>query len=237
MRIADHVWMVDGLRASKVYIIAHNNGIVIVDTCIPGSDAQILRYLRKIGYQPHDITGIIITHTHIDHIGSLPALHRITAAPVSASAGEAAVLSGHQSLPRPPGILGLAYIAVERLIAPDPVPVRYILRSGDEPPGLPGWRVVGTPGHTPDHISLYDPNSHLLIAGDAVIDIGGLRPPFRIFTTNVARANRSIALLAALPLRSAAFGHGQPVINDPMLSTRLAGIAGAERYGRAEGSV
>ena len=35
--------------------------------------------------------------------------------------------------------------------------------------GLPGWRVIETPGHSPGHVSLFRESDGVLIAGDAFV--------------------------------------------------------------------
>jgi hypothetical protein len=36
--------------------------------------------------------------------------------------------------------------------------------------GHADWEIVGTPGHTPDHVSLWQPEERLLVVGDALSD-------------------------------------------------------------------
>jgi glyoxylase-like metal-dependent hydrolase (beta-lactamase superfamily II) len=36
-------------------------------------------------------------------------------------------------------------------------------------PGMPGWRWVHTPGHTPGHVSLWRESDRTILAGDAFI--------------------------------------------------------------------
>jgi glyoxylase-like metal-dependent hydrolase (beta-lactamase superfamily II) len=91
--------------------------------------------------------------------------------------------------------------------------------------------VLDTPGHTPGHISLLDPRSGTLIAGDAVLTQGRvavagdlvLRWPFPALSTwnKPLAADSAQRLLAQRPSRLAT-GHG-PVIDDatPALTRAL----------------
>jgi len=229
MQILDGIWLIDQLRGTNAYIVAVGDGAVLVDTGFPGKAQLILDTLNQQGYTAAQVRAIVATHAQIDHIGNVAKLQQRTGAPVYASAGEASAIEGHVPLPYPPGLHGLPIALMNRLRRPHPAPVEVVLEPGKPIPHMPGWRVIATPGHTPDHISLYHPEREFLLAGDAVVNLGGPRRSPWIVTSLMPLAKASVALLAGLPLQSAAFGHGRPIINDPTLSLRLAHIAQADR--------
>jgi deazaflavin-dependent oxidoreductase (nitroreductase family) len=90
-------------------------------------------------------------------------------------------------------------------------------------PGLPEWRWVPTPGHTPGHVGYLRPKDGILIAGDAALTVdlnslGGVvfgrqrlaGPPW--YTTwDWPAATRSIRALADLEPRVLLPGHGRPL--------------------------
>lgn len=77
-------------------------------------------------------------------------------------------------------------------------------------PILTGWRYLHTPGHAPDHISLFRGDDKVLIAGDAfvttkqesafavMIQKKQLSGPFNYFTNDRVAAAASVRQLAGL---------------------------------------
>ena len=91
-------------------------------------------------------------------------------------------------------------------------------------PGMPGWRWLHTPGHSPGHVSLFRDADRVLVAGDAFVTarqesmLGALlqwprrvrRPP-AYYTTDWEAARASVGILARLEPELAATGHGVPM--------------------------
>jgi glyoxylase-like metal-dependent hydrolase (beta-lactamase superfamily II) len=93
-------------------------------------------------------------------------------------------------------------------------------------PGLPGWRWLATPGHSPGHVSLFHEADRALIAGDAfcttkqesLMAVMTQRPelhgPPAYFTTDWDAARDSVRRLASLSPRLIVAGHGPPMLGD-----------------------
>ena len=98
------------------------------------------------------------------------------------------------------------------------------LRDGDEIGD--GWIAVHAPGHTPGHTAFYRPESHLLIAGDALGSVRNkqIRLPKRIYAEDWAAALRSVQKLADLEPDVICFGHGGEL---HQASGLLQGLAGS----------
>jgi glyoxylase-like metal-dependent hydrolase (beta-lactamase superfamily II) len=81
--------------------------------------------------------------------------------------------------------------------------------DGDEVFGL---QIIGTPGHTLGHISVFDPVASAVVTGDALFNVGGViggSPP--AFTADMALADESVRKLGAMSFQRALVAHGLPI--------------------------
>jgi glyoxylase-like metal-dependent hydrolase (beta-lactamase superfamily II) len=112
---------------------------IVVD---PGDEVErILEVLRRHGLK---VLAIVSTHTHIDHVGGLAALHRATGAPVLIHESD---LGLYKSLDVQAQWLGVP--------TPETTRIQDFLKEGDTLRwGRFAAEVLHTPGHTPGSISL-----------------------------------------------------------------------------------
>ena len=91
----------------------------------------------------------------------------------------------------------------------EPVEPDVLLASGDVLDICGGCRVVGTPGHTPGHISLYLPEHGTVITGDAMVlenSVPTVANPE--FAYSLPDAQRSLKRLLALDAKTYICCHG-----------------------------
>lgn len=215
MQIAENVHVVPRVVA-HVYLIIEGEEITMIDTGIPRSSRRIRRYLNSIGLGVDSIRRIIVTHADVDHFGALSEMRAMTNAQIMASPIERrAIEQGKSSrqIQSASGFRTLAVRILETFIRPKPCPVDAEINPGDVLPILGGLEVLGTPGHTPAHISLYSRNTGFLFAGDALFTSPGRVEDLRAdITDDMTNARESIASLIQLKPKFVCPGHG-PVVN------------------------
>jgi len=184
------------LGGVSAYILIRAGEAAVVDTGNPGDAGDIEATLQGLGVDWSDVSHVILTHLHGDHVGSLGDV--MTAAPAAVG------FAGAPDIPS---------ISSPRTLTP--------VGDGDSVFGL---EIIATPGHTPGSIAVRDPESGLLLAGDALRGgDGGVIGANPRFTDDMALANESIKKLAALQFDTVVFGHGEPVIGGA--STQVAALA------------
>ena len=91
-RIAGNLYYV-GASDIASYLIATNDGLIIIDGGFEETAPMILANIEKLGFEPKRVKLLLSTHAHYDHAGGFAALQRATGAPLVASRGDAAALA------------------------------------------------------------------------------------------------------------------------------------------------
>jgi glyoxylase-like metal-dependent hydrolase (beta-lactamase superfamily II) len=217
MKIIDNIFLVPGIIANS-YILVDADGLTIIDTGLPHSEKKILSYVASLGKSANDVKRIILTHSDLDHVGSLAALKKLTCARTYASKIEAgAIAAGKPSRQvKSSGfsLLRLVFSLLRPFMQATPIQVDEILVAGQVLPALGGLQVVDSSGHTPGHISLYAPAVDILFCGDSLItDENGIHGSRRGLTWDDARAREAERKQAALGASIICSGHG-PIVRD-----------------------
>ena len=181
----------------RCFLVGRASGIVLIDVGTVGSHDAIAAGLERIGAGWGDITDVMLTHHHQDHVGGL--------ADVIASASRANVWAGADDL---------AAISFDGRLQG--------LVGGETVQDL---RVLDTPGHTPGHCSFVLGEESILFAGDIVGSAGSSlsRGPAP-FTADPVLAEKSLGWIAGLEFDRVLFGHGDE-IPDPLGALRSLLIA------------
>jgi glyoxylase-like metal-dependent hydrolase (beta-lactamase superfamily II) len=175
MKISDSVWSLEipfripagggqFMERSVNAFMAVDRGICLIDAGVAGSEGPILAMVRDTGRDPSEISPLVLTHSHPDHIGGAWSIQKVTECLIAAHPAERVWIedTGLQARERPiPGFSTL----VE-----GPVMVDRLLGDGDRV-GIGEERyltVIHTPGHSPGSISLFLGDEGVLFSGDAI---------------------------------------------------------------------
>jgi glyoxylase-like metal-dependent hydrolase (beta-lactamase superfamily II) len=209
MEIIPGIHQVDGVNGN-CYILIHD-GLLVIDTGLPGSGKKILAYIRdRLHREPGEIRTIIITHFHLDHIGGLAALKAVAPdARVAVGTGDAGYVDGSLRLPIHAGFRGLILRIASIFMRPQHFTPDILLRDGDRVNGL---LCLAVPGHTPGSIGLLDETSKALFSGDIFRSDGSTVTggPLQ-FTMDLSREHESRLKIAALDFDLLLPGHGVPL--------------------------
>lgn len=169
-----------GSRAVNTYVVPCGDGYIVIDTGYPGGFPRFARLLEKHRIDPEDIRYVFLTHAHDDHAGFLNEVLAATDARVilhpKAIAG---LMKGRNSFEGGcPSLRAYLFCRALALLGHGehrypPIKEEYMDRlvpigseafySLDFP-----YKVVETPGHTADHISLL--MGDVLFCGDAAMN-------------------------------------------------------------------
>ena len=69
----------------NAHLVLCEQGCILVDAGLPGSEKRIQRALRSAGLSFKDIKLIVVTHGHVDHAGSAASLRELSGAPIVAA--------------------------------------------------------------------------------------------------------------------------------------------------------
>lgn len=144
--------------------------ICLIDTGVSSTSLLLQGYLKEIGRSPDEISLVLLTHAHPDHIGGCLAIKEVSSALVYAHSADKPWIEN-----------------VERQYQERPIPnffelvggsvvVNRELKEGD----IVSWdkgktiRVLETPGHSPGSISFFYEKEEALFTGDAVPAVGTL---------------------------------------------------------------
>ena len=201
---------------TNLFVIAEEE-LTLIDTGLPGSSTGIAAFIHRIGRSVEEISSIIITHNHIDHIGAVPELCRLNNIRIVAHKSD---LAGFDTAPSyRQGVRRLLRVPflhrVRRLFVLETADVSMQLEGGEVLQLLGGLIVIPTPGHTPGSICLYAPSHKLMFVGDALQRRRKkLLLPAKMVSTDMPEAIDSVKKMAELTPEILCFGHGKPLFED-----------------------
>lgn len=216
-RVADQVYRLED-RYVNVYVLDLGK-VVLVDTGTKKAGPRIRAGLKEIGKDPQDVAVLLLTHHHVDHVGTAAAWRREARAQADLHRLDAPVAAGRERRRTHGRSLGskvfgaLMVIFVPLMRTPRFEADRLL--EGGETLDVLGWPidVIHAPGHTLGSCAYYARRAGILFAGDAVNGRAG-KPEPPIVAEDFPAATASYERLIALRAPVLCPGHGS-VVREP----------------------
>ena len=214
--LAPGLWRIPTMPFDLVnsFLLEDDDGsLTLVDTGYKRADRKIVAALAGLGKAPEDVQRIVLTHAHNDHAGGLAATKEKTGAAVRSHDRDATYLqSGTTPQLDASHLKGRLFNRMPAGFAK--CDVAQTFQDGELLPIAGGLRIVHTPGHTPGHVSLLHEGTGVLITGDAIFNVRGLRYSPATFCTDIKLSRETADRLADLEYDIAAFTHGGHIARD-----------------------
>jgi glyoxylase-like metal-dependent hydrolase (beta-lactamase superfamily II) len=153
-KIWERVYQIGGSSISNpsdccVYLFDVGKGKSVMIDCGAGqSFDRLIENMRKIGFEPEGLQALILTHCHIDHIGSAKELKEKFDCEIIAHKKDADAIEGRDITPTAAQWYGVEYspVSIDHVISEELAKLRF---------GDVDFNCLHTPGHTPGSISVY----------------------------------------------------------------------------------
>ncbi|HCS76557.1 MAG TPA: Zn-dependent hydrolase [Syntrophaceae bacterium] len=187
---------VTGADDAAVYLIDFGSDLVLVDAGAGGSSSQLVRNIEMLGLNPALVSHVILTHCHIDHIGSAPFFREKYKAKIIIHELDAKALETGDSVRTAANWYGTTFppTKIDRKLTG----AQETLKFGSEE-----LHCLHTPGHTPGSIAVYlDRSGQRVLFGQ---DIHG--PFHKAFGSDIEAWKKSMQTLLALEADILCEGH------------------------------
>jgi hydroxyacylglutathione hydrolase len=223
MELGPNIRLIPKIRGANSYAVleepqvAGRSHVTLIDTGMPGNAETIIGFLESIGKSRADSVTIILTHSDIDHAGSVSELkEKLENTKVAIHEADAQRLAGQKPLKEAHGFARFMFKAISplaRFMKFQPVTADVLLRDGEQVDGL---TVVHTPGHTRGSICLYSERLQAMFVGDALATARDGTPslPSAFMSADIEEAKNSAKKIASYEFQLLLPGHGPPILSD-----------------------
>ena len=204
------------------YLIEEAGEVSVVDAGLPGFYGDLVAELGAMGRSIEDISAIVLTHGHSDHIGFAERVRDEHGVPISVHELDAALARGEAPNPssglgarRLGSLLDFLLWSARRGALRIRNPTVVTTFGADATLDVPGaLRVVHAPGHTPGNCALHAPGSSALFAGDTLstllVTTGAIGPRVAAFCADPEQALASLERIEEIEAEWLLPGHGAP---------------------------
>lgn len=195
--------------------VNQDSSVTLVDCGLKGASKKLVTDLARIGKHPNDVTSIVFTHAHDDHVGgAAEMIARCESSSVLMHEADANLTSEGKTPPQDRSHFSGKLMALMPKSSYEPFTVTRKLKDGDLIDTAGGLKVIHTPGHTDGHISLLHLESETLITGDSIFNMTSrLTWALSGFCVNYLQSKETAKRFLDVDFKNACFTHG-PEIRD-----------------------
>jgi hydroxyacylglutathione hydrolase len=140
----------------NTWVVRNNGDVVVIDPGFSNS-TEFSAFRKLIGEEGVTLRAVLLTHAHVDHVMGLQRVLDYYEVPVYLSHADLHLWENYMPQAMMFGIEARPFVAE---------PADY--PAGRIELGSIGFDVLHTPGHSPDHVSLYSAADSTLVAGDVL---------------------------------------------------------------------
>lgn len=146
-----------GPFAENSYLITRDKESVLIDPGFSNS-SEFQSFKKILTENDSNLIAVILTHAHVDHVLGLNQVLQAYDVPVYLNHSDLYLWENFEQQSAMFGIRtgGFSF-------TPEPMDEQRDFQAGPFT-----WDVLYTPGHSPDHVSLYNKTENILIAGDTL---------------------------------------------------------------------
>ena len=224
MKVSESVYFIQGqdefIPDSHTYLLGEpgSGDVTIIDVGLMGKGNYKLSSIEQLGFDLKEIKRVLMTHTHLDHIGCLPEiLEAVPEAELWVHEAEGQPLEqGDERVVY--GMDIFRSMCQSQYGIPDGrfrFTVHRMLGDGEALTlGGFSWQVLHIPGHSPGSIALYDSDRKILIPGDTVYADYAIGR-FDLHGASGSQLRESLARLAELEVNVLLPGHNNILTSVP----------------------
>lgn len=236
-QLSENVYQFSTLVSSHLLIVGEE--VAIIDCGIAALQERLYADIEKFLEDPNQLSYVLLTHAHFDHLGALPYLRKkLPGVKLCVSKGTAELLGNKEF------VHGMF---VENQKAAEAAGLPFEMSEADWTSGLKIDRVLGdgdvvdlgadveiklisVPGHSPDCSAYYVQTDNVLAAGEAVGGYGGRDKYVPCFRSNYQDYLKSLDRLASLEVKVLSLPHAGALTGEIASKFLLEARREAERF-------
>lgn len=217
IQIAKNIYRLPTLGSfiNSYAFINNDTSVTLVDCGLEGSSKKLILDLERIGKHPKDVTNIVLTHAHDDHVGGASGMIKhCEIKNVMMHEYDSYLPPTGKTPPRDESRLSGKIMKLLPDRSYQPFEITKKLKDGDVINTAGGLKVIHTPGHTDGHISLLHLESETLITGDSIFNMTSrITWALSGFCVNYKQSQETAKRFLDLDFKNACFTHGPEIRN------------------------